>query len=68
MTVTPLGGGRYEIISDTGRTLAFGVRRGNETWVFINGETWIIDAQRTDLGAPVVETRRSSPLRCRRPS
>ena len=45
MTVTPLGGGRYEIISEAGRTLAYGVRRGSETWVFIDGATWIIDAR-----------------------
>ena len=44
MTVTPLGDGRYEIVSDDRRTLAYGVRRGKNTWVFINGETWIIDA------------------------
>ena len=44
MTVTPLGDGRYEIVSDAGRALAYGVRRGKDTWVFIDGETWIIDA------------------------
>ena len=45
MTVTALGGGRFEIVEEAGRTVAYGVRRGNDTWVFINGEIWIIDAR-----------------------
>ena len=43
MTVTPLGGGRFEVVDGAVRTLAYGVRRGNETWVFVNGETWVLD-------------------------
>jgi biotin carboxyl carrier protein len=45
VTVTPLGGGRFEIADGAARTLAYGVRRGDETWVFVNGETWVIDAR-----------------------
>lgn len=44
MTVTPLGGGRFEIVDGDARTLAYGARRGNETWVFVNGDTWVIGA------------------------
>lgn len=45
MTVTSLGGGRYELITDAGRTLAYGVRRGGTTWVFLEGRVFVI---RTD--------------------
>lgn len=64
MTVTSLGGGRYELVSDVGRSLAYGVRRGNATWVFLEGRVFIIrtdDAQEgrarqhdeAALGAPM---------------
>ena len=48
MTVTSLGGGRYELVSDSGRRLAYGVRRGSATWVFLEGRVFVIrpdDAQ-----------------------
>lgn len=45
MTATPLGSGRFEVIGETTRTIAHGIRRGHETWVFVNGETWVIDAR-----------------------
>ena len=45
MTVTSLGGGRYELVTDSGRTLAYGVRRGGATWVFLDGRVFVI---RTD--------------------
>ncbi len=45
MTVTPLGDGRFEIVDGASRTLAYGVRRGSETWVFVNGDTWVIDTR-----------------------
>jgi 3-methylcrotonyl-CoA carboxylase alpha subunit len=41
--VTPLGGGRFEVTDGDTTTLAYGVRRGTHTWVFINGNTWIIN-------------------------
>ena len=42
MTVTSLGDGRYELISDSGRTLAYGVRHGGATWVFLDGRAFVI--------------------------
>jgi 3-methylcrotonyl-CoA carboxylase alpha subunit len=44
VTVTPIGNGRFEVVSDRGRTLAYAVRRGSETWVFVDGQTSVIDA------------------------
>ena len=44
MTVTPLGDGRYEVVRESGRTLAYAVRRGGETWVFIDGHVHVIEA------------------------
>lgn len=43
MTVTPLGNGRFEVASDRGRALAYAVRRGGETWVFVDGQTYVVD-------------------------
>ena len=42
MTVTSLGGGRYELVTDSGRRLAYSVRRGGMTWVFLDGRVFII--------------------------
>ena len=50
MKATPLGGGRFEVLAATGRLLAYGVRRGPETWVFINGNVWVIDAKAESAG------------------
>ena len=45
MTVTNLGGGRYELINESGgRTLAYAVRRGSITWVFLEGRVFVIEA------------------------
>ena len=43
MTVTPLGDGRFTVASDRGRSLAYAVRRGSETWVFVDGRTCVIN-------------------------
>lgn len=43
MKVTPLGDGRFEVAGERGRTLAYAVRRGGDTWVFVNGQTCVID-------------------------
>jgi biotin carboxyl carrier protein len=40
--VTPLGDGRFELISDRGRSLAYAVSRGGEKWVFVDGRTFVI--------------------------
>ena len=45
MNVIALGDGRYEVTSDRGRTLAYAVRRGHETGVFIEGRFWVIDTR-----------------------
>jgi len=44
VTVTPLGNGRYEVVTDSKRTLAYAVRRRDETWVFIDGHVYVIEA------------------------
>ena len=51
MTVTPLGDGRFEVVDGTSRTLAYGVRSGGQTWVFVNGDTWVIDSQESSSRA-----------------
>ena len=43
MTVTPLGNGRYEVISGSGRAIAYGVRRGGVTWVFLDGRVYLVE-------------------------
>jgi biotin carboxyl carrier protein len=40
--ITPLGGGRYEIVSDSGRSVAYGVRRAGETWVHVDGRVYVV--------------------------
>ena len=42
--VTSLGGGRYELVSDSRRTLAYAVRRRSTTWVFLEGRVFVIEA------------------------
>ena len=49
MKVTPLGDGRYEVATESGRPVAYGVRRAGETWVFLDGRVYVIGA--TDAGA-----------------
>jgi 3-methylcrotonyl-CoA carboxylase alpha subunit len=67
VTVNSLGGGRYELVTDSGRTLGYGVRRGSATWVFLEGRVFVIrtdDAQEgrggqydeAVLGAPMPAT------------
>ena len=57
MNVTPLGDGRYEVSGDGGRTLAYAVRRGQETWVFIEGRVWVIAAGSGRRGAEALAER-----------
>jgi biotin carboxyl carrier protein len=42
--VTPLGDGRYEVETESGHVLAYGVRRGGETWVFLRGSVYVFAA------------------------
>jgi biotin carboxyl carrier protein len=44
VTVTPLGDGRYEVATESARELAYGVRRGGQTWVFLRGAVYVIEA------------------------
>lgn len=43
MTVTSLGNGRYELVTDSGRRLAYGLRRGGVTWIFLDGRVFVIE-------------------------
>ena len=44
MTITPLGDRRYEVVTDSGRSIAYAVRRGGETWVFFDGRVYVLGA------------------------
>ena len=44
MKVTPLGDGRYEVARESGRSIAYGIRRAGETWVFLEGRIYVIGA------------------------
>ena len=50
MTVTGLGGGRYELVTDSGRRLVYGVRGGGATWVFLDGRVFVIRPDETEAG------------------
>ena len=43
MKVTPLGDGRYEVATEPGRTIAYGARRGGQTWVFLRGRVYVVE-------------------------
>ena len=64
MTVTSLGGGRYELAGDSGRTLAYAVRRGNATWVFLEGRVFVIreDDNQEGRARPHDEAALSAPM------
>ena len=51
MSVTPLGDGRYEVTTDTGRVVAYGVRAGTATWVFLDGRVYLVDSRGPAAGA-----------------
>ena len=42
MKVTPLGDGRYEVATKSGRSVAYGIRRAGETWVFLDDRVYVI--------------------------
>ena len=50
MTVTSLGGGRYELVTDSGRRLAYGMRRGGATWIFLDGRVFVIEPDDSQAG------------------
>lgn len=41
--MTPLGNGRYLVVSDGRTRMAYAVRAGGATWVFIDGTTHVVD-------------------------
>ena len=51
MKVTPLGDGRYEVATDSGRSIAYGVGRAGETWVFLDGRVYVIGSTDARAGA-----------------
>jgi 3-methylcrotonyl-CoA carboxylase alpha subunit len=50
VTVTSRGGGRYELVTDSGRRLAYGVRRGSATWIFLDGRAFVIEPDDSQAG------------------
>ena len=46
MKVTSLGDGRYEVATESSRRVAYGVRRGSDTWVFLDGHVYVIEGSR----------------------
>ena len=43
MKVTPLGNGRYEVATESQRAIAYGVRQGGQTWVFLRGRFYLVE-------------------------
>jgi len=41
--VTPLGNGRYEVATESRRAIAYGVRHGGQTWVFLRGRVYVVE-------------------------
>jgi 3-methylcrotonyl-CoA carboxylase alpha subunit len=50
VTVTSLGRGCYAIARDSTRALAYAARRGGETWVFLEGRVFVIEADDGQAG------------------
>ena len=43
--MVPLGNGRYQLIGGAGRRIAYAAASGGATWVFLDGRTYVIQAQ-----------------------
>jgi 3-methylcrotonyl-CoA carboxylase alpha subunit len=50
VTVSPLGDGRYDVARESGRTIAFGIRLGTDTWIFLDGRVYVIEATGASSG------------------
>ena len=50
VTVNSLGAGRYELVTDSGRRLAYSVRRGGTTWVFLEGRVFVVQPDDAPVG------------------
>jgi biotin carboxyl carrier protein len=59
VTVTGLGGGRYEVVSESARVLAYAARDGSNTWVFLDGRVFIVAA---DEGRPGGSRHHDAPM------
>jgi 3-methylcrotonyl-CoA carboxylase alpha subunit len=40
--IVPLGDGRFQIVTSGRRTIAYAVRSGGDTWVFLDGRTYVV--------------------------
>jgi biotin carboxyl carrier protein len=43
--VIPLGNGRYQFVDGTRRTLAYAIRSGGATWVFLDGHMFLVQPE-----------------------
>jgi len=50
VTVTPLGAERYEVTTESGRSIAYGVRVAGKTWVFLNGRVHVMGGTDSHTG------------------
>ena len=48
--VEPLGNGRFEIVSGEHRRVAYAVRHGSESWVFIDGRVYVVSETTASRG------------------
>jgi 3-methylcrotonyl-CoA carboxylase alpha subunit len=64
VTVTSLGAGRYELVTDSSRRLAYSVRRGGTAWVFLDGRVFVIqpDNDQADGARHHDETALAAPM------
>ena len=64
MTVTSLGAGRYELVTDSSRRLAYSVRSGGTTWVFLDGRVFVIqpDDDQADRASHHDEAALAAPM------
>ena len=45
--IVRLGNGRYEIVTGTRRRLAYAIRSGADTWVFVDGQAHVVSSAAT---------------------
>ena len=45
--IVRLGNGRYEIVTGTRRRLAYAIRSGADTWVFVDGQAHVLSSAAT---------------------
>lgn len=42
--IVSLGHGRYQVVTESGRRIAYAVAAGGATWVFLDGRTYLVHA------------------------